>query len=191
MHKNYPIIYLNGPSSAGKTTLARALQNVLSEPFLVLGIDQVIAMMPEKYNDWFNETEAEGFSWLPVKDDQGAVIAYKIHSGPYGKRIAEALRNIIITLARTGHNIIIDDVSFGSEQINVWREALKDFKVLWVGVTAPLNIIEQREQQRGDRKIGSARWQTERVHTGVNYDLMIDTHDKSLDENIATIQTHL
>jgi 2-polyprenyl-3-methyl-5-hydroxy-6-metoxy-1,4-benzoquinol methylase len=60
---NYQIIYFNGPSSAGKTTLARALQNALHNPFLVLGIDQVIFMMPEKLNDWHHGTLAQGFSW--------------------------------------------------------------------------------------------------------------------------------
>ena len=48
-----------------------------------------------------------------------------------------------------------------------------------MGVTAPLDILEQREKKRGDRKIGSARWQAERVHTGVEYDLMVDTHRES------------
>ena len=33
------IIYLNGPSSSGKTTLAKALQHAFEEPFLHIGID--------------------------------------------------------------------------------------------------------------------------------------------------------
>jgi len=36
------IIYLNGPSSSGKTTLAKALQDVFEEPFLHVGIDKII-----------------------------------------------------------------------------------------------------------------------------------------------------
>ena len=35
------IIYLNGPSSSGKTTLAKALQESLEEPYLHIGIDKV------------------------------------------------------------------------------------------------------------------------------------------------------
>jgi chloramphenicol 3-O phosphotransferase len=34
------IIYLNGPSSSGKTTLAKALQHALENPFLHIGAVQ-------------------------------------------------------------------------------------------------------------------------------------------------------
>lgn len=43
------IIYINGPSSSGKTTLAKALQQVFDQPFLHIGIDRVIGMMPVKF----------------------------------------------------------------------------------------------------------------------------------------------
>jgi chloramphenicol 3-O phosphotransferase len=36
------IIYLNGPSSSGKTTLIKVLQHVFKEPFLHVGIDKII-----------------------------------------------------------------------------------------------------------------------------------------------------
>lgn len=191
MKKQYQIIYLNGPSSAGKTTIARALQNTLKEPFLVFGIDQMIFMMPEKLNDWHTHTLALGFSWQPIENEAGVVSAYKIHTGPFGKRMIQALKDIAVTLTLSGQNLIIDDVSFGKEGVQEWRNALQEFNVLWVGVTAPLEIIEKREQERGDRKIGSARWQTEHVHTEVTYDVMINTGDKTLAENIDIICKHV
>lgn len=46
------IIYLNAPSSSGKTTLARALQHAFDDLFLHVGIDKIIGWMPEKVNDW-------------------------------------------------------------------------------------------------------------------------------------------
>jgi chloramphenicol 3-O phosphotransferase len=186
----YQIIYLNGPSSSGKSTLARALQNTLKEPFLVLGIDQVIYMMPEKMNDWHSEADAPGFSWHSVKNDTGDIIAYKIHTGSYGRQMVQALKDIVVCLARTGNNIIIDDVSFGKEHIDDWRVALKEFNVLWVGVYAPLEIIELREQMRGDRKIGSAKWQAMITHADVKYDVMIDTHKNTLEQNIEIVSKY-
>ena len=42
------IIVLNGVSSSGKTTLAKALQEALDEPYTRLSIDDFINMMPEK-----------------------------------------------------------------------------------------------------------------------------------------------
>ena len=40
---------------------------------------------------------------------------------------------------------------------------------------APLDVLEARERERGDRLIGLARWQYDRVHHGKRYDLELDT----------------
>lgn len=42
------IIYLNGTSSAGKTSIALALQDVLDESFLRIGVDTFIGMLPRR-----------------------------------------------------------------------------------------------------------------------------------------------
>jgi len=191
MKQRYQIIYLNGPSSSGKSTLARALQNTLRDPFLVIGIDKVIGMMPERLNDWNYDTITDGFSWQPVIDKLGHISAYKIHVGPFGKRMIHALKDIVVMLAQSGHYIIIDDVSFGKMGVDAWQDVLRNFNVFWVGVSAPISILEQREKERGNRKIGSARWQAEHVHVDVRYDLMIDTYEKSIDDNVALIQHYL
>jgi chloramphenicol 3-O phosphotransferase len=38
-------------------------------------------------------------------------------------------------------------------------------------------VIERREQARGDRTLGLARWQYDKVHAGMAYDLELDTSD--------------
>ena len=38
------VIFLNGPSSTGKTTIARLLQEKLPEPYMHVGIDKLIGM---------------------------------------------------------------------------------------------------------------------------------------------------
>ena len=42
------VILLNGASSAGKTSLALAIQELLPEPWLTLGVDTLIGAMPLK-----------------------------------------------------------------------------------------------------------------------------------------------
>jgi len=42
------IIFLNGTSSSGKTSLARALQRELEEPFLYYSSDTFATFLPEK-----------------------------------------------------------------------------------------------------------------------------------------------
>lgn len=189
--KGSQIIYLNGASSVGKSFFARALQAKLEEPFLVLGIDQVLFMMPDKYNDWHTETNAPGFSWQSVKDENNVITAYKIHAGKLGKDMVKALKIMALALANAGYNLIIDDVSIGISEVKEWSDVFKEHNVVLIGLTAPIDRIEQREKERGDRKLGSARWQAERVHVGVDYDLMLDTYNNSLEYNIDLVLTKL
>lgn len=110
----------------------------------------------------------------------------ELQIGPYAERIAKTFQEVVVMLAKMGHHLIIDDVSFGKKQLDEWKELLKDFSVLWIGVNAPLPILEQREKERGNRIVGSARGQFHKVHFDATYDLKIDTHHATLDENIHT-----
>ena len=54
--------------------------------------------------------------------------------------------------------------------------------MLWVGVRCDPKISVGREIARGDRVSGMAALQAEVVHTGVVYDIEVDTsHTESLD----------
>ena len=180
------IIYLNGPSSSGKTTLAKALQDSFEEPFLHLGIDKIIGFMPAKINNWAGGPAPLGFCWKPDVDPTGHPI-YHVHAGPFAKRIVRSLKDIALLLASQQYNLIIDDVAFGTVEVEEWKQVLKNYNVLYVGVITPLEILEQRERSRGDRCAGSARGQYFKVHENVAYDLEIDTHAQTLEENVAKI----
>ena len=172
------IIYLNGPSSAGKTTLALALQARLPEPFLRLSLDNLIDAMPPQVNDWTGVGSAPGFSFQALTDADGATI-YRVVAGPYGQRIAPAFHAMVVAIARSGLDLIIDDIAFGAAQVAPLREAFAEFSTLWVGVTASPEALLAREKRRGDRLVGSALDQLARVHTGVTYDLVLDTTNLS------------
>jgi chloramphenicol 3-O phosphotransferase len=51
--------------------------------------------------------------------------------------------------------------------------------VVLVGIKCPLDVLEQRERERGDRIIGIARYQFDRVHTNKQYDLVINSAEMS------------
>ena len=186
--KTAQIIYLNGPSSSGKTTLAKALQQAFEQPFLHVGIDKIIGWMPEKINDWTGGEAPLGYSWKKSQDEAGNPIQ-ELQAGPYAQKMGETFREVVLALAKMGHHIIVDDVSFGKQQVDVWKETLGDFPVVWIGVNAPLSILEKREKERGNRILGSARGQFHKVHVDINYDLEIDTHHASLKENIEKIKS--
>jgi len=190
MNTKYQIIYLNGPSSSGKTTLAHLLQQELDPPFLHIGIDRVIGMMPDKLNDWEGGPAPLGFSWKNSTDETGHPV-HEIQLGPFAKKMSDSLKEIVQTLARLDHYIIIDDVAFGKQDVDKWRSALTGYNVLWVGIHTPLSLLEQREKQRGDRMIGSARAQYYQVHKGVVYDLEFDTIKDSSEKIIHDIKEKL
>ena len=184
------IIYLNGPSSSGKTTIAKALQDSFSEPYLHIGIDKMIGFMPAKINDWEGGDAPLGFSWKRDTDQTGQTV-YNIQAGPFAKKITRTLKDITVLLASQQYNLIIDDVAFGAIEVDEWKQALKDYNVLYVGVVTPLDVLEQREKTRGDRIKGSARSQYFKVHENVAYDLEIDTHRDTLKDNVLKIQNAL
>ncbi|MBS3903902.1 MAG: AAA family ATPase [Simkania sp.] len=143
------IIYLNGPSSSGKTTLAKALQETFSEPYLHLGLDKIIGFMPKKINNWEGGAAPLGFSWEQAIDPTGSP-TYHIHAGPFAMRINRTLKDIALLLASQGYNLIIDDVAFGAIEVEEWKQVLKHYNVLYVGVLTHLDILEQRERTRGN-----------------------------------------
>jgi chloramphenicol 3-O phosphotransferase len=181
------IIYLNGPSSSGKTTIAKALQAAYEEPYLHFGIDKFIGFMPEKINNWEGGTAELGFSWMAAKDPTGHPV-YQIHAGPFAKKISKTFKDIALLLASQHYNLIIDDVAFGAVEVEEWKKAFKNLHVLYVGVVTPLEILEQRERARGNRFLGTARDQYFKVHENVAYDLELDTHAQTLAENVQKIK---
>jgi chloramphenicol 3-O phosphotransferase len=144
-------------------------------------------MMPNKLNNWEGGPAPLGFSWKPAIDETGSPV-HEIQVGPFGLKMVEMLKEIVLTMARMGHHVIVDDVSFGKCDVDEWRKALKDYKVLWVGIKAPLSVLEAREKERVNRMHGSARAQYFKVHKDVVYDLEFDTSKDSLETIVKTIK---
>lgn len=161
------IVLLNGVGSAGKSSIAKALQTIAAEPFLHVQMDAFLGMLPEAYLD-----HPDGLTFTPV--DDGGMPSIVIGSGPIAKRTFRGMRHAIAAMAAEGNHLIIDDVLLG-EGIAEYERLLADFALHKVGVFAPLDVLETRERQRGDRLIGLARWQYDLVHHGVRYDLEVDS----------------
>lgn len=161
------IIFLNGVSSVGKTSIAKTLQSILDEPYLFVGVDQFIDMVPEKY---IRKSEGISFKSLKIKDKP----LVEINTGKIGEKVMRGKRHAIAALANEGNNLIIEEVIIGNE-MQEYVNVLSLFQVFYVGIFAPLKVIEERERNRQDRLIGLARWQYNLVHQNKSYDLEIDT----------------
>ena len=171
------IILLNGVTSSGKSSIAKSLQGQLEEPFLHLGIDVFTQMLPSAYYSFTQPPEnvlaLQGFHWEPMLENDKAMGF--IRAGPVVHRLIRGMHRACAAFASSGNHLIIDDVLFYEDWLLDYLNVLKDFKVLFVGVRCPLDELERRERERGDRNIGQARGQIDIVHANSLYDIEVDT----------------
>ena len=162
------IVLLNGVGSAGKGSIAKALQTMTTECFLHVEMDAFLGMLPEA-----SFGRPEGITFETVQEDGKPSVI--IRTGPAAERVFRGMRHAIAAMAAQGNNMIVDDVLLGSEKAAEYADLLSPFDLFLVGVFAPLDVLEARERERGDRLIGLARWQYDRVHKDMRYDLEVDT----------------
>lgn len=171
------MIFLNGCTSAGKSSIAVALQAALDTPHLRLGIDDAFAMLPCKLHN-----HPDGFFF--DTDDRGEI---RLNNGVFGLATLRAHVTAAASIARSGINLILDEVVLDDLLRHDWLTAMAAFDVFYVGVHCALSELERRELARGDRLAGQARGQIDLVHRGMHYDLQIDTTAVQPDESASSI----
>lgn len=176
------IVFLNGVGSAGKTSIARALQNITADIYLHVRMDAFLDMLPDKIID-----HPDGLIFETIRQDGTPAVA--IRTGAIAARLMQGMRHAIAAMALQGLNIIVDEVILDGPA-GLQREMFVPFEVFTVGVFAPLDVLEARESRRGDRMIGLARWQYPRVHSNLKYDLEIDSCAATPEECARRIRDH-
>lgn len=154
-HRASRIILLHGASSSGKSTLAKAIQVELDEPFLHFASDILAAGLPAR-------RDADGpFRWW----------------GNVRPRFFDGFQRCISTLASAGNDLIVEHII----EFPAWRAELKarlqPFDVFLVGVHCSLDELDRRERVRGDRWIGEGRSHVvnDGIHNCGPYDWNLDT----------------
>jgi chloramphenicol 3-O phosphotransferase len=169
------VIVLNGPSSSGKTTLARALQRRFAADgacWFVYAMDDYFAKVPR---EWVSAGKHVG-----AHAEQGVVLesfdgVFQMRLGPIGRQVLAAWRGAVGSAARAGLNVIADDVILTEEEWDAWQIELSGIDTHWVRVQIALEVLEAREQARGDRMPGHARAQYEDSYRFPTYDAEVDT----------------
>ena len=168
------VIVLNGVSSSGKTSIARCLQAMMTTPWLLLGIDDLIRAMP----------------------DEGIEDGSLLHIGKTGQvEVGPGWRNLeaswyigIAAIAASGTGVIVDEVFLdGGDSQERLRAVFGGLGMLWVGVKCDREVTRAREALRPDRVAGMAESQAAIVHEGVVYELIVDTSHASPESCAARI----
>ncbi len=165
-------IVLNGTSSSGKSSIAAELQELWPGPLQVSGLDTFLSVQSRPFFASDGRTVA-GFSWLPVT--VAGQPAFDVVSGPLGLGMIKASHAYWAACSAAGLDQVIDDVWLVPDQPAGLQRALAAARTLWVGVHCPLPVAAQRERDRGDRTVGTARGQYGVVHTHQAYDVDLDT----------------
>ena len=167
------IIFLNGASSSGKTTLGRVLQRKLVLPYFYFSSDQLVeaSVLPDVDRD---ATEGEK-AWSIIRP-----------------RFFDAFHKCIAAMASPGNRVIVEHVL----EIRSWYDdcvnLLAPFDVFYVGVHCPLSELERRERTRGNRTFGEGRSHLEDgVHTWGPYDLEVDTSLGTPEQNADLVMKAL
>ena len=171
------VILLNGCSSAGKTTLALALQNLLREPYQHVALDHYRDGMPSRVrglNSPEGDPGATGLNVVPGKLNDEWVT--HIRFGEYGERVLSGMRRSIATLAELGCNVVVDDLLFKREYLEDYARVLDPRQTWFVGVKCSRDVVNQREALRPGRFPGTALSHFDQVHAhGADYDVEVDT----------------
>lgn len=190
------VIILNGPSAAGKSSIQNEIQKQSKSLFLKVGIDNFFdALLPTPDLTGFEETKEfnqytnQGVFIRGIRmklDHEGHQIV-PLEIGPAGDKIISGMHHSIAAYASQGNNVAVDYILYKPEWLPDLIHALKSTKVYFIGIKAPLTVLEEREKSRGTSPIGHARSHYNHVHTGMTYDLELDASTLSPEESAKTI----
>ena len=153
IHRKQDVILLNGPSSAGKSSIAKALLQLL----LDCGTDAVILSL-----DDYMQMSANEPIW---EDDVFAIMPHMCED------IVEALQD--------GKTVIIDHVITSARIYRALNNAVDGFQMKTVLVSCDVETLRQREAERGDRYTGSAEASLQYLYPKAGYDLCVDSSEAS------------
>lgn len=161
------VVFLNGTSSSGKSSIARELLPILDgDPYFHLAVDAFNAMRGKKEID-------------PAALDDVLT------------RTRRGYHRAIAYMAAAGNDLVVDHVLSEPWRLDDCLTVLADVDVFLVGVRCPLAELERRERARGDRPPGLAAYQYERVHAHGVYDVECDSAASSPRECAELIKAHV
>lgn len=147
------VLLLIGPSSVGKSSVARELQQRLPGIWLSAGVDLFWGMLDE--------------ADLPSGE-------FRTDSEEM-RRLTRGWHRAVAALATEGNDAIVDELWTHPWWLEDWREALHGLPWWSVLLTASPETLAVRERERGDRPHGLAARDVAQPPDPALFDLVLDT----------------
>jgi chloramphenicol 3-O phosphotransferase len=159
------IIIINGPSSAGKTTLALAAQKQFDIPFLRFSFYL------------FLDSHA-----LPIEQIRNGTFAWE----EMRPSVFHGIHRCLPALAMAGNNLIVDHIIESKSWLEDLLRSVAGLDVFFVGLHCSLEELERREEARGNRRAGEARADFETVPSIAVYDSELNS-ESPLEDNVRLL----
>jgi chloramphenicol 3-O phosphotransferase len=147
------VILLNGASSSGKSSIARAVQAKVDEPFWHISIDHLrdADVLP------MDRIRSGEFKWAEMRE-----------------AFFDGFERSLVAYVRSGNNLIVEYIVETPEWMRRLVQLLQGCDVFFVGVHCTLEELERRELARGNRRVGDARRDYDTIHGHCIYDAELD-----------------
>ncbi|WP_339293209.1 AAA family ATPase [Paenibacillus sp. FSL W8-0187] len=159
------LVFLNGTSSSGKTSISTELTKQKEIPFHHLSVDDFF----NNYNDFINNKFPDIEPTREVDEQAVAQILFD--------PIISVYYSTIKLFSEMGLNVIVDTVIDNDKSFNECLDQFFDQPTLFIGVLCSKEELTRRELARGDRKIGLANSQFNTVYCFNEYDLEVNTEE--------------
>ncbi|PQP82702.1 chemotaxis protein [Paenibacillus sp. PCH8] len=173
------IVFLNGTSSSGKTSISMELKNQKEIPFHHLSVDEFF----HNYNQFMDNTYPDVEPTRELEDHVVSDILFD--------PIVSLYYATIKLFSEMGLNVIVDTVINNDKWFNDFYDLLSDHPILFVGVHCSKEELTRREQSRGDRAIGLAHSQFDSIYAYDEYDLEVNTEELSSAEGADKILSYM
>lgn len=199
-YKRGALVVVYGTTSAGKTTISRALQRMAPEVFFHMGVNNTaVSILPRQYLGIFLNEGQMLEEFLPTEEERLGtyILPPYSHSNPtpyirqqigyFGRQTVSGIFSAIAMMCATGINVVSDQVFLFDDW---YQEALHEFAglpIVWVYVSPDLAEIERREKIAGDRIPGLALGHYHQMYKNIRPDIVLAENTASPEQNAQNI----
>src|SRR5688572_30610308 len=137
------VVVLNGTSSSGKTTLARAFQEIAPKVFLNFSIDSILSALPARAIERI--TSGEDISDIRLPE------------------LVRAYYACVRGLLELGHDLVIDHAVTARYHAEHLVSAVGSHRVIMVGLDPPAEVLVLRERERSEEHTSELQSQSNLV----------------------------